>query len=232
MAKQSSNVPIITIDGPSGSGKGTIALNLSSYLGWNILNSGYIYRVLAYLATKSNVELNDEIRLSEIASKSNFEFKVGMNETRVFCEEQDITNIVTDEKYGSIASKIAINKIVRDRLLLKQRGFAKMPGLIAEGRDMGTVVFPNAQLKVFITATAEERAKRRFKQLKEKGITVKIAQLIEEILARDKRDRNRLESPLVPHLDSIMIDTTCLTIEEVVDLVRNLATERFDKIAN
>lgn len=233
MSQKSCNiVPIITLDGPSGSGKGAIALNLSSHLGWNLLNSGDIYRVLAYLAIKSNVKLDDGMRLSEIAGESSFEFKVDGKETRVICGQKDVTNIIADEKYASIASQIAIIKVVRDRLLLKQKSFAKMPGLIAEGRDMGTVVFPDAQLKVFITAAAEERANRRFKQLKEKGITVKIPQLIKEILARDERDRSRRESPLLPHSDSIVIDTTCLSIEEVVDLVKNLARERFDKTAN
>ena len=226
------HVPVIAIDGPSGAGKGTIASNLSSLFGWNLLNSGYIYRATAFLVKKNSVLISEESKVLKIVREANFEFKISSNGTKVICEQEDITDKISDEYYGGLASKIAINKKLRDELVEKQRSFVKPPGLIAEGRDMGTVIFPNAQLKVFITAGAEERAKRRCDQLKEMGITAKISHLIEEILARDERDRNRLESPLVPHSDSILIDTTCLSVEEVIGLVRNLARKRFEKIDN
>ena len=226
------NIPVIAIDGPSGAGKGTIASNLSSMFGWNLLNSGYIYRSTAFLAKKNRVPISEELKVLEIVREANFEFIISSTGTKVICEQEDITDKISDEYYGSLASKIAINKKLRDELVEKQRSFVKPPGLIAEGRDMGTVIFPNAQLKVFITAGAEERAKRRRDQLKEMGITVKISHLIDEILARDERDRNRLESPLVPHFDSVLIDTTCLSVEEVISLVRNLARKRFEKIDN
>ena len=151
-------------------------------------------------------------------------------EQKVICEDEDITDIIADEYLGGLASKIAINKKIRDELVGKQRDFVKFPGLVAEGRDMGTIIFPNAQLKIFITAGVEERARRRCNQLKEMGITVKIPQLIDEILVRDERDRNRLESPLVPHSDSVVIDTTCLSVKEVTTLAENLARKRFEKI--
>lgn len=230
--KKQSNVPVITLDGPSGSGKGTIALALSSQLKWNLLNSGYIYRAMAFLAIKKNISPNEEAKILELVSNSSFELKVLKNQTRVFCEKEDITEIISDECYGNVASRIAVNKSVRNELIAKQRDFAKPPGLIAEGRDMGTVLFPNAELKIFITAAPKERAMRRAKQLKEKGITVRLSPLIDEILARDKRDRDRLESPLIPHSDSIMIDTTCLSVREVVSLVRILAIGKFEHIAN
>lgn len=225
-------IPVITIDGPSGAGKGAIASNLSALFGWNLLNSGYIYRATAFLAKKKRIQISEESRVLEIVREAKFEFRSCPSGTKVICEDEDITDIIADEYHGGLASKIAINKKIRDELVGKQRSFVKFPGLVAEGRDMGTIIFPNAQLKIFITAGVEERARRRCNQLKEMGITVKISHLIDEILARDERDRNRLESPLVPHFDSVLIDTTCLSVEEVISLVRNLARKRFEKIDN
>ena len=223
-------IPVITIDGPSGAGKGAIASNLSALFGWNLLNSGYIYRATAFLAKKKRISISEESRVLEIVREAKFEFRSCSSGTKVICEDEDITDIIADEYHGGLASKIAINKKIRDELVGKQRGFVKFPGLVAEGRDMGTIIFPNAKLKIFITAGVEERARRRCNQLKEMGITVKIPQLIDEILVRDERDRNRLESPLVPHSDSVVIDTTCLSVGEVMSLVENLARKRFEKI--
>ena len=224
------HIPVITIDGPSGAGKGAIAYNLSALFGWNLLNSGYIYRATAFLVKKKRISISEESRVLEIVREAKFEFRSGSSETKVICEDEDITDIIADEYLGGLASKIAINKKIRDELVGKQRDFVKFPGLVAEGRDMGTIIFPNAQLKIFITAGVEERARRRCNQLKEMGITVKIPQLIDEILVRDERDRNRLESPLVPHSDSVVIDTTCLSVKEVTTLAENLARKRFEKI--
>ena len=224
------HIPVITIDGPSGAGKGAIASNLSALFGWNLLNSGYIYRATAFLVKKKRISISEESRVLEIVREAKFEFRSGSSETKVICEDEDITDIIADEYLGGLASKIAINKKIRDELVGKQRDFVKFPGLVAEGRDMGTIIFPNAQLKIFITAGVEERARRRCNQLKEMGITVKIPQLIDEILVRDERDRNRLESPLVPHSDSVVIDTTCLSVKEVTTLAENLARKRFEKI--
>ena len=224
------HIPVITIDGPSGAGKGAIASNLSALFGWNLLNSGYIYRATAFLVKKKRISISEESRVLEIVREAKFEFRSGSSGTKVICEDEDITDIIADEYLGGLASKIAINKKIRDELVGKQRGFEKFPGLVAEGRDMGTIIFPNAQLKIFITAGVEERARRRCNQLKEMGITVKLPQLIDEILVRDERDRNRSESPLVPHSDSVIIDTTCLSVKEVTTLVENLARKRFEKI--
>ena len=224
------HIPVITIDGPSGAGKGAIASNLSALFGWNLLNSGYIYRATAFLVKKKRISISEESRVLEIVREAKFEFRSDSSETKVICEDEDITDIIADEYLGGLASKIAINKKIRDELVGKQRDFVKFPGLVAEGRDMGTIIFPNAQLKIFITAGVEERARRRCNQLKEMGITVKIPQLIDEILVRDERDRNRLESPLVPHSDSVVIDTTCLSVKEVTTLAENLARKRFEKI--
>ena len=229
VSSSSLHIPVITIDGPSGAGKGAIAYNLSALFGWNLLNSGYIYRATAFLVKKKRISISEESRVLEIVRGAKIEFRLCSSGTKVICEEEDITHIISDEYHGGLASKIAINKKIRDELVGKQRGFVKFPGLVAEGRDMGTVIFPNAQLKMFITAGVEERARRRCNQLKEMGITVKIPQLIDEILVRDERDRNRLESPLLPHSDSVLIDTTCLSVEEVIGLVENLARERFEK---
>ena len=230
VSSSNSLIPVITIDGPSGAGKGAIACNLSALFGWNLLNSGYIYRATAFLAKKKRISISEVSRVLEIVREAEFKFRLCSGGTRVICEDEDITDIISDEYHGGLASKIAINKKIRDELVGKQRDFVKFPGLVAEGRDMGTIIFPNAQLKIFITAGVEERARRRCNQLKEMGITVKIPQLIDEILVRDERDRNRLESPLVPHSDSVLIDTTCLSVEEVTSLVGNLARKRFEKI--
>ena len=224
------HIPVITIDGPSGAGKGAIASNLSALFGWNLLNSGYIYRATAFLVKKKRISISEESRVLEIVREAKFGFRSDSSGTKVICEDEDITDIIADEYLGGLASKIAINKKIRDELVGKQRDFVKFPGLVAEGRDMGTIIFPNAQLKIFITAGVEERARRRCNQLKEMGITVKIPQLIDEILVRDERDRNRSESPLVPHSDSVIIDTTCLSVKEVTTLAENLARKRFEKI--
>ena len=200
------------------------------FFGWNLLNSGYIYRATAFLVKKKKNINKRRIEVLEIVREAKFEFRSGSSGTKVICEDEDITDIIADEYLGGLASKIAINKKIRDELVGKQRDFVKFPGLVAEGRDMGTIIFPNAQLKIFITAGVEERARRRCNQLKEMGITVKIPQLIDEILVRDERDRNRLESPLVPHSDSVVIDTTCLSVKEVTTLAENLARKRFEKI--
>ena len=210
-----SDIPVITIDGPSGTGKGTLALKLSNWLGWNFLDSGVFYRGLAYLVSFSRASLGDSKALVALAEKMKISFAQDDDKVKVLIEGKDVTHDLRSESCGAIASKIATKKVVREALLERQKKFKSPPGLIADGRDMGTVVFPEAKLKFFLTATADERAKRRYNQLKQIGISAKLARLIEEIRKRDLRDKRRLESPLRPADDAIVVDTTTLSAEAV-----------------
>ncbi len=214
-------VPVITIDGPGGAGKGTVSLRIAQKLGYHFLDSGALYRVLVIAAKHHGVSLDEEPALNVLAAHLDVEFKQ-LPETlahRIILEGEDVTDIVREEDTGFLASKISAFPEVRAALLERQRAFRSAPGLVADGRDMGTVVFPDAQVKVFLTASAEERAKRRHKQLKEQGINVSIGHLLEQIVARDERDQSRAVAPLKPANDAIVIDTTELSIEKVVEIV-------------
>ncbi len=221
-------VPVITVDGPSGTGKGTLCCYLARTLGWHLLDSGAIYRVLAVAMQQANLTADDETELVEIAQKLPVEFRLLHGDTEsIFLQGEEISSQVRSETTGNIASRIAAIAPVRAALLDRQRAFRLPPGLIADGRDMGTVVFPDAELKIFLTASAGERAQRRHKQLNEKGFDVSLAQLSEEISERDARDSQRAVSPLIPADDAAVIDTTNLSITDVNEHVAMLIRERF-----
>ncbi|MBU2871479.1 (d)CMP kinase [Colwellia sp. E2M01] len=214
------SIPVITIDGPSGAGKGTIARLLADQLGWHLLDSGAIYRVLAVAIRHHQLALDDEEPIIPVAAHLDVQFQISsQGEAKVILEGEDVTDIIRTEEIGELASKVAAFPRVREALLRRQRAFSVSPGLIADGRDMGTVVFTQAPVKVFLTASAEERAQRRFNQLKEKGIDVNIGRLLNDIRQRDERDQNRKVAPLVPAEGALIIDSTDISIEEVVNKI-------------
>ena len=217
-----SSVPVITVDGPSGAGKGTVAKLLAEQLKFKILDSGALYRLTGLLVNRAGNGFDNEIEAAELASSMQVEFTVD----GVILNGEDVSLAIRTESAGNDASKVAAMPAVRAALLDWQKTFAKMPGLIADGRDMGTTVFPQAPLKIFLTASAEERAQRRHKQLNEKGISSNIAALAVEIAERDERDRTRATSPLVPADDAIVIDSTSLSIDEVVQQILTLWSDR------
>jgi len=212
--------PVITIDGPAGSGKGTISQKVAEQLGWNILDSGALYRLVALAAQNKSVSFDADDSLSEIAEVLDVTFTpCEGGGVSILLEGDDVSQAIRSEDCGCAASKVAAVKPVRAALLDRQRRFLDLPGLVADGRDMGTVVFPDAKVKIFLTASAEIRAERRLKQLKEQGINANLRGLIDDIQERDTRDMNRKEAPLVPAADAIIIDTGKSTIDEVVSQV-------------
>jgi cytidylate kinase len=213
--------PIVAIDGPSGSGKGTIAGLLAQKLGWNLLDSGALYRLLAFAARNHGVDLTNEEAMKVLAAHLDVQFLAGAQgqAQRIILEGEEVTEAIRNEGIGAGASQVASLPAVREALLQRQRAFQEMPGLVADGRDMGTVVFPDAPLKVFLTASAEERARRRYLQLKAKGDDVNLASLLEEIRARDERDTQRAVAPLKPAADAIQLDSTELSIEQVMERI-------------
>lgn len=217
----SNAIPVLTIDGPSGSGKGTISRLVAEELGWHLLDSGAIYRAVGYAAGMAGIDLTDAEAVTRMAESARIVFRAPKDggETRVIVNGHDATDELRTETAGAAASAIAAYPSVRSALFDKQRGFRKAPGLVADGRDMGTVIFPDAPYKVFLTASAEERARRRYKQLKDKGLSVTLAALLREIQARDERDATRAVAPLRPADDALTIDTTGIPVDGVVAAV-------------
>lgn len=223
-------VPVITIDGPSGAGKGTVARIVSEKLGWHLLDSGAIYRVLAVATQYHQVSLNEEEPLIPMAAHLDVQFEISSDgESKVILEGEDVTDTIRTEEIGKLASQVAAFPRVREALLRRQRAFKVSPGLVADGRDMGTVVFADAPVKIFLTASAEERAQRRFKQLKDKGLDVKIGRLLDDIRQRDERDQNRDVAPLVADESALVIDSTGYSVDEVVDKILSFAAVNMTK---
>ncbi|KJR21704.1 cytidylate kinase [Vibrio navarrensis] len=213
----SSQTPVITVDGPSGAGKGTLCMLLSKKLGFQLLDSGAIYRVLALAAIHHGVDTESEDALVPLATHLDVQFIAEGDLVKVILEGEDVSKELRKEETGMAASKVAALPRVREALLRRQRAFETAPGLVADGRDMGTVVFPQAQAKIFLDASAQERAHRRLKQLQDKGLDVRFDDLLSEIQERDDRDRNRPVAPLRPAEDALVLDSTSMSIDEVVE---------------
>ena len=210
-----SNIPVIAIDGPSASGKGTIAQLVATKLGFHYLDSGALYRLVALQAIHAGADFADEIMLAEIAGNLDAFFEAG----RIFLKDKDVSDAIREEQCGIRASELAAYPSVRTALITRQRAFRQSPGLVTDGRDMGSVIFPDALLKIFLTASAEVRAKRRYNQLMEKGLNANMATLLQDIQARDTRDSQRSVAPLQHNMDAKILDTTDLNIAEVTNAV-------------
>jgi len=217
-------IPVLTLDGPSGVGKGTVASIIAQKLDWHLLDSGAIYRAFAIVASNNDIKIDDIDGLLKLANNFDISFKLNSNHEplNVYLNNVEVSSELRTEKTAALASQFAKIESLRKTLLVKQRQFKKLPGLVADGRDMGTVVFPDAPFKVFLTAEVEERAKRRLKQLQETGIAGNISHTLAEVQKRDERDVNRQHSPLRPAKDALVIDTTNLTINEVITRVMAL----------
>jgi cytidylate kinase len=221
---------IITIDGPSGSGKGTVSRAVAKALGFSLLDSGALYRLVALAGLKAGLSLDDGAALARLARHLDIRFgSTSDGSEQIWLSGEDVTQAIRTEEAGNNASKVAALILVREALLGRQRRFAANGGLVADGRDMGTVVFPDAPLKIFLVADAAERARRRYKQLKEKGVPASLADLSREIAERDRRDANRSVAPLVASSDAVVLDSTHLSVDEVVAKVLSLAKKRIEK---
>jgi cytidylate kinase len=216
---ESSKVPVIAVDGPGGSGKGTIAIRLAKHLGWHYLDSGALYRLTALAALNAGVSPDDEASLGQLAAGLDIRFETDGESTRAVLAGEDASERIRLDDIGILASKISALPAVRAALSERQRRFRQPPGLVADGRDMGTVIFPDAKLKIYLTASPGCRAERRYKQLKEKGESVNLTRLFREIKARDSRDQSRSVAPLRPAEDAQIIDSTAMSIEEVFNKV-------------
>jgi cytidylate kinase len=207
--------PVLAVDGPGGAGKGTLCRAVAERLGWHLLDSGALYRLVAAAAERAGIELTEEAGLAALAR----DLPVRFEGERVWLGEEDVSEEIRSEACGNRASQVAALPGVRTALVGLQREFRRLPGLVADGRDMGTVIFPDAELKVFLTASAEERARRRYNQLKDKGFDVNLAALSAEVAARDRRDAERAVAPLRPATDAVVVDSTALDIDAVVERV-------------
>lgn len=212
-------VPIITIDGPSGAGKGTLCRKVAERTGFHLLDSGALYRLTALAAMQDGIDLQHEQAVADVASKLDVRFMPGFDGTRIFLSTADVSAAIRTEEVGMNASMVAAYPKVRQSLLDRQRAFAQPPGLIADGRDMGTVVFPEAPVKIFLTASAEERARRRVLQLQEAGLEADADQILEDIRARDLRDTQRSTAPLKPAPDALVLDSTNMPVDQVLEAI-------------
>ncbi|SFB91607.1 cytidylate kinase [Marinospirillum celere] len=227
MVAENQQAAVITVDGPGGAGKGTVSMLLAKYLGWQLLDSGALYRLVGLAAEHHGVAFDNEASLAVLAEHLDVQFKVSKDElVQVILEGEDVSKELRTERVGGLASQVAALPGVRSALLARQRAFAEGSGLVCDGRDMGTVVFPDAPLKIYLTASAEERARRRLEQLRSKGIAASLSDLKKDILERDARDMNRETAPLRPAEDAVEVDTTSLSITEVVDLILAEAKSR------
>ena len=222
------DIPVITVDGPSGTGKGTVCRFLATKLNWKLLDSGALYRLLALAAQQKGVDFADEKTLSELAISVDIRFDAD-DEDGIYLYGEEVSSLIRTEDCGSAASRVAAIPAVRQALLERQRAFRSLPGLVADGRDMGTVVFPDALLKVFLTASPEERAHRRYKQLIEKGINVNLRGLSADIAERDRRDKERSVSPLLAADDAVVIDSTGRDVESILQQVSTMASEKLGR---
>jgi cytidylate kinase len=213
--KHDANAPVVTIDGPGGSGKGTLSSLVAAELGWHLLDSGALYRIVAAMARRQAIDLTDEKSL--VAMIPNLQ--IAFDGDRVDVNGDDLSEEIRTGEAGVAASQVAALPEVRDSILTLQKSFQRAPGLVADGRDMGTVIFPQAATKIFLDASAEVRANRRYKQLKNKGLSVNLRDLLEQIQERDARDRGRAVAPLKPAADALIIDSTQMTIEEVLQMI-------------
>ena len=224
----SDTIPILTIDGPSGSGKGTIARRVADHLGWHLLDSGALYRLVALAGRQKGLSRDDQAGYERVAQQLDVRFGLAADGgEQVWLEGREVSGQIRTEQAGEGASQVAAMPGVRAALLDRQRAFAMPPGLVADGRDMGTVVFPSAALKIYLTASAEERARRRYNQLKDKGLDANLAALSLDIAERDRRDASRPIAPLKPAPDALIVDSTSMTIDAVLARVLELAAARF-----
>jgi cytidylate kinase len=227
MNNKTVQVPVIAIDGPSGSGKGTVATRLAMELGWHLLDSGALYRLVSLAVLRMGLDTSDGEQLAKLTSEFDIRFEPQPGgATRISLNGEDVSSDIRAETVGNMASQIAAIAPLRKALRARQRAFRQLPGLVADGRDMGTIIFPDAVLKIFLTASVEERAQRRYKQLKTKGESVNLPRLFREIEERDNRDRSRPIAPLVPADDAVFLDSTGLSIEQVLAEIRGLMGQR------
>jgi cytidylate kinase len=227
----SERAPVLTIDGPSGAGKGAVSATVADRLGWHVLDSGAVYRAVALAALERGIEADDVDGLTELAQGLDLAFEAGDDGIDVYLDARDVGAALRTESVSVMASRVAAIAEVRDALLALQRGCRRPPGLVADGRDMGTIVFPEAELKVFLEASVEERARRRYKQLKQKGESVILSRLLRDMQERDRRDRERRVAPTVPASDAVVVDSTRLTLEAVVDRVIGMVSDRLGPVA-